>query len=57
MKLRLDLTEAEYDLLKELLYEQTQTPSWPRADLTARKAYSKLESAWDNASSKSNTHR
>lgn len=57
MKLRLDLTKAEFGLLKEVLYEQTQNPKWPHADLAARKTYSKLESAWENASSKSNARR
>lgn len=57
MKLRLDLTKTELGLLKELLYDQTQSPNWPHADLLARKTYCKLETAWENASSKSNARR
>lgn len=57
MKLRLDLTKTELEMLKEILYDQTQSPKWPHSDSLARKAYRKLETAWENASSKSNARR
>lgn len=44
MKLRLDLTEGELKLLKDMLYEETQVPQFDEA-FRARKIHNKLEAA------------